>query len=162
MRLYGIRNFHHKSQLVIIVKFSLPGNWALWSVTLSFALRTAPQITYQQLIHISCGLVPIKGHEKRFSGKITPYISFVDKTYLARLRSRKVRMRTAMRSWPISLFFLTRLRGRCTTRRPGWPRSFLLDHHQDVGKLQFRILPKSMRTCGRAALRRGTASLDFF
>lgn len=48
--------FHYSSQLVNIVKFFLPANWAFWSLGLFFALRTAFQLSYQQLIHKWCGL----------------------------------------------------------------------------------------------------------
>jgi len=73
---FGFLSFHHESQLVNIVKFSLPGYWAFWSVALLFALRTVSQITYQQLIHISCGLVPIECLERKFHGRVIPSTFF--------------------------------------------------------------------------------------
>lgn len=73
---FGSLNFRREMQLVNIMKFSLPGNWAFWSVPLYFALRTASQITYQQLIHISCGLVPIKSPERKFHGIMIPHFFF--------------------------------------------------------------------------------------
>ena len=73
---FGFLSFHFKSQLLNIVKFSLPGNWAFWSEGLLFALRTASQITYQQFIHISCGLVAITSPETNFTDRIIPSIFF--------------------------------------------------------------------------------------
>ena len=67
--LFGFRSFHHKSQLVIIIRFSLPCNWAFWSAALFFALRAMSQITYQQLIHISCGIVQAKSSLDKFTEK---------------------------------------------------------------------------------------------
>jgi len=84
---FGFLSFHYESQLVNIAQFSLPGNWAFWSVGLLFALRTASQITYQQFIHISCGLVAITSPETNFTDRIIPSIFFLfpffDKTCLA-------------------------------------------------------------------------------
>src|SRR5574337_298173 len=92
----GFLSFHHESQLINLTEFYLPGNCAFWSVGLFFALRTVSQITYQQLIHISCGLIPIMSPERKFHGRIIPsnFLSLIKSTRL-HLRSWKVHRRAA-------------------------------------------------------------------
>ena len=101
--LFGFRSFHHKSQLVIIIRFSLPCNWAFWSAALFFALRAMSQITYQQLIHISCGIVRIKSSHKKFTQKQFQHF-FLDNNYVA--ASPLVRRGLARRDDGLASFIL--------------------------------------------------------
>ena len=89
---FGFRSFYHKTQLVIIVAFSLPCNWAFWSAALFFALRAMSQITYQQLIHVSCGIVRIKSsHKKSIQKQFQPslYNNYVAASRLLRRASAR-------------------------------------------------------------------------
>ena len=121
--------FHYKSQLVIIVKFYLPGNWAFWSVALFFALRLASRFTYQQLIHISCGLVPTESPKKKFHRKMTPSISVIDKIYVASsalVRDASGRRDDSLACFSLSPAALARSMNNSSVGIP--PCSYLLDH----------------------------------